>query len=47
VGLILWSVLAFILIGLFSDRFGWRQGALIVSISVTLASVQLLFARFL
>ena len=46
-GLVLWSLLAFILIGLFSDRINSRQSALIVSVSVLLASVQLLFPRFL
>jgi MFS family permease len=44
---VLVSVLAFILIGLFSDRFSRRQSALAAVVSVTLASVQLLFARFL
>ena len=46
-GLVLWSVLAFVLIGLFSDRFSWRQGALVASVAVMLASVQFLFGRYL
>jgi hypothetical protein len=45
--LVLGAVLLFILVGLGSRRFDWRQTALIVIAATCLAAVQLQFPRFL
>jgi hypothetical protein len=45
--IVLGTVLLFIVIGLSSRRFDWRQQALIVVAAITLAVVQFRFPRFL
>jgi hypothetical protein len=47
VPLILLTLLAFAVVGLRSERFGWQQNTLIAAIAVWLVTVQFLFARFL
>jgi MFS-type transporter involved in bile tolerance (Atg22 family) len=46
-GLVLVAVLGFLVVGLSSDRFNWRQSVLVGGVAVMLATIQFAFARFL
>ena len=45
--LVLTTVVVFIVTGLASRRFDWRQQAFIVAVAAALAAVQFAFPRFL
>ena len=45
--LVLIAVGLFAVIGLSSQRFGWRQNALVAVVAVGLAALQFLFPRYL
>ena len=46
-GLVLVAVLAFLVLGLSSESFGWRRSTAVGAIAVALVTIQFAFERFL
>jgi F0F1-type ATP synthase assembly protein I len=47
VGLVLVAGLAFLVVGLTSERFDWRRSVMVGGIAVMLTTIQFVFERFL